>query len=270
MVLTIAGSDSGGGAGIQADLKTFEALGVFGVSAITCVTAQNPDAVTGIEAVSSALVARQIEAVMNGFPVAAVKTGMLYSAPLIRTVAHLLESHPEIPLVVDPVMVATSGARLLREDAMAALRTRLLPLATVVTPNLHELEILACTAVRTLADLESAALAVAARYGTACAAKGGHLAGRRVTDVLAEDARLVRFQGPRIRVRQTHGTGCTFSAALAAGLAHGLPVERAMAVAKRFVAGALAHPHPAGRHTPLNFAWERTARPPGTRPRSSA
>lgn len=258
VVLTIAGSDSGGGAGIQADLKTFEALGVFGTTAITCVTAQNPDAVTGIEALSTVLVKRQIRSVTEGFPVAAIKTGMLYSASIIRAVARMLEDLPGIPVVVDPVMVATSGARLLREDAMMALRTRLLPLATVVTPNLHELEILAGTRIRTLAALESAALAVAARYRIACAAKGGHLEGKNVVDVLAVGERLWRFPGPRIRVRQTHGTGCTFSAALAAGLSRGLTLKKAMSEAKRFVAGALSHPRVTGRHTPLNFAWQRT------------
>ncbi len=261
IVLTIAGSDSGGGAGIQADLKTFAALGVFGTSAITCVTAQNPDAVTGIEAVSTRLVTRQIQAVTAGFPVAAVKTGMLYSADIIRAVARAAKRMPDVPIVVDPVMVATSGARLLREDAVDALCRRLLPLATVVTPNLNELEILAGRPVRNVDDLKAAAVAVATRYGTACAAKGGHLTGAEVVDVLAVGNRVTEFSGPRLRVGQTHGTGCTFSAALAAGLAQGLTLTKATAQAKRFVAGALAHPVKAGRHTPLNFGWMSTTSP---------
>ena len=259
VVLTIAGSDSGGGAGIQADLKTFEALGVFGTSAITCVTAQNPAAVTGIEALSTGLVARQIRAVAMGFPVAAAKTGMLYSADIIRTVAREMRRHRGLPLVVDPVMVATSGARLLREDAVTALCRHLLPQATVITPNLNELEILAGGPIATLEALTAAAVAVAVRYGTACAAKGGHLQGDEVVDVLAEGRRLTLYRGPRLKVGQTHGTGCTFSAALAASLARGRTLRQATGDAKRFVAGALAHPARAGRHTPLNFAWTRTA-----------
>lgn len=256
VVLTIAGSDSGGGAGIQADLKTLTALGTFGTSAITCITAQNPDAVTGIDAVSTRLVARQIEAVTAGFPVAAVKTGMLYSAAIIAVVARELKRLPGIPVVVDPVMIATSGARLLRADAQAALCRRLLPLATVVTPNLQEAEILADHPIRTLDELIHAAVTIAGRYGIACAAKGGHLPGRRVVDVLAAaDGHVDLLELPRIKVGQTHGTGCTFSAALAAGLARGLGLKDATAEAKAYVAGALANAAKAGRHTPLRFTW---------------
>lgn len=255
VVLTIAGSDSGGGAGIQADLKTFTALGVFGTSAITCITAQNPDAVTGIEAVSTRLVARQITAVTTGFPVAAIKTGMLYSADIIKAVARSLKGLAGIPLVIDPVMVATSGARLLREDAIDSLCRRLLPMATVITPNLHEIEILSNRTVRSLDDLKAAAAAVSKRFGVACAAKGGHLSGSDVVDVLAVGTRVTLFSGPRIRVGQTHGTGCTFSAALAAGLARGMTLKAAMGEAKGYVAGALRHAVNTGRHTPLNFTW---------------
>ncbi len=255
VVLTIAGSDSGGGAGIQADLKTFTALGVFGTSAITCVTAQNPEAVTGIEAISTRLIARQIEAVTRSFPVSAIKTGMLYSADIIRTVARSLKPLAGVPLVIDPVMVATSGTRLLREDAIELLCRRLLPMATVITPNLDELEILAGAPIRSLDGLKAAAVAVSQRFGVACAAKGGHLSGSTVMDVLAAGPRLTLFPGPRIRVGQTHGTGCTFSAALAAGLARGSTLESAMGAAKDYVAGALRHAVRTGRHTPLNFTW---------------
>ena len=255
VVLTIAGSDSGGGAGIQADLKTLTALGTFGTSAITCITAQNPNAVTGIEAVSTRLVARQIEAVTTGFPVAAIKTGMMYSAAIIAIVARALKRLPDVPVVVDPVMVATSGARLLREDAQEALCRRLLPLATVVTPNLQEAEILAGHPIRTLDDLVTAAVTISERYGIACVAKGGHLPGRRVVDVLAANGRVNLLELPRIKVGQTHGTGCTFSAALAAGLARGLNLRDAAIAAKAFVAGALEHAAKAGRHAPLRFMW---------------
>ncbi len=259
VVLTIAGSDSGGGAGIQADLKTFAALGVFGTSAITCVTAQNPDAVTGIEAITTRLIARQIAAVASGFPVAAIKTGMLFSAGIIRTVTRSLKPLAGVPLVIDPVMVATSGARLLQEDAIDSLCRRLLPMATVITPNLHELEILADRPIRSLDELTAAAVSVSQRFGVACAAKGGHLSGAAVVDVLAVGAHLTLFSGKRIRVGQTHGTGCTFSAALAAGLARGYTLETAMGKAKDYVAGALQHAARIGRHTPLNFDWRDTS-----------
>lgn len=253
VALTIAGSDSGGGAGIQADLKTFTAMKVFGTSAITCLTAQNPDEVTGIEAASPAIVASQIRAVMAGFPIAAAKTGMLYSAAIIRTVARTLGKTPPFPLVVDPVMVATSGARLLRQDAVESLCLRLLPMATVITPNVQEAEILAGRRIRNLSDLTAAARAVARRYSTACLAKGGHLPGTRVVDILCVDDEITRYSLPRAAVTGTHGTGCTFSAALTAALATGSGLHEGVAVAKAFVYHALRTGKPAGRHVPLNF-----------------
>lgn len=254
-VLTIAGSDSGGGAGIQADLKTFAAFDVFGASAITCVTAQNPDAVTGVAALDPDMVRRQIRAVFDGFPVAAIKTGMLYQAEIIVAVADELAAHPRAPLVVDPVMIATSGGRLLRPDAIAALGERVLPLATVMTPNLPEAEALWGRGITTRDDLIAAARALAARYGTACVVKGGHLeAGAQVADVLCEGGEIRIFETPRIAARETHGTGCTFSAALAAGLARGRTLAVAVADAQRFVARALARSRPVGRHSPLALA----------------
>jgi len=237
--LTIAGSDSGGGAGIQADLKTFTALGVFGTTAITCITAQNPGAVTGIEAVSSKLVAAQIRAVTTGFPVSAAKTGMLFSAELIRTVTRVLKTVEVGPLVVDPVMISTSGTRLLRADAMETLMRQLLPLATVITPNRHEAELLAGYPIRTLKDLQKAARDISARFQTACVAKGGHLAGGEVVDVLCVDDELTLYTAPRVRIRSTHGTGCTFSAALTASLAKGEDLHEATAIAKSFVTESL-------------------------------
>jgi hydroxymethylpyrimidine kinase/phosphomethylpyrimidine kinase len=256
VALTIAGSDSGGGAGMQADLKTFMALGIFGTSAITCITAQNPGAVTGIEAVSTKLISRQIKSVTAGFPVAAAKTGMLFSAEIIKTVTKVLKQGPRFPLVVDPVMIATSGARLLRDDAMAALVRDLLPLATVITPNLHEAEVLVGGRIRKLDDLKKAALLISKRFGVACVAKGGHLEGREVVDVLCVDGELTLYTSPRIRVRETHGTGCTFSAALTAALAHGTDLQESVSVAKCFVSGALRGAVVTGSHAPLNFAWQ--------------
>lgn len=257
VALTIAGSDSGGGAGIQADLKTFTALGVFGTSAITCITAQNPDAVTGIEAVSPRLVALQIKAVQNGFPIAAAKTGMLFSAPVIRAVARALGKSRTYPLVVDPVMISTSGTQLLRRDAEDALCRDLLPLATVITPNLDEAAVLAQSRILTLQDVKAAARVISSRFGTACLLKGGHLSGGRVTDVLCVDDELTLYTAPRVKARETHGTGCTFSAALTAALAQGEPLHEAVAIAKNFVTSALQHARPAGHHHPLNFMWPR-------------
>jgi len=254
VALTIAGSDSGGGAGIQADLKTFTAMGVFGTSAITCITAQNPGAVTGIEAVSSKLITAQIKAVQAGFPVAATKTGMLFSATVIRAVARCLKSGTFGPLVVDPVMVATSGARLLRQDAMKALVRDILPMATVLTPNLDEAEILADCRIRSLRELQQAARIIARRFDTACLAKGGHLAGGKVVDVLCTgDDDITLYTEQRVRIRSTHGTGCTFSAALTAALALGEPLHEAVALAKHVVTQALQTSRPTGRYSPLNL-----------------
>lgn len=253
VVLTIAGSDSGGGAGIQADLKTFNTWSVFGTSAITCITAQNPDAVTGIQAINRAIIAEQIRAVTRGFPVAAAKTGMLFSQSIIRTVAHSLRAAKIHFLVVDPVMIATSGARLLKEDAIEALIRELLPLATVITPNLPEAEVLAGMKIRSKADLAVAAERIARASGAACVVKGGHLSGHEVIDVLYDEGRIHTFTSKRFRARATHGTGCTFSAALTAGLALGLRLPSAVEKAKSFVGRALANAQPAGRQWPLNL-----------------
>lgn len=258
VALTIAGSDSGGGAGLQADLKTFTAMGVFGTSAITCITAQNPDGVSGIEPVSPSLITAQIKAVRTGFPVAAAKTGMLFSATVIRAVARSLADGCSFPLVVDPVMIATSGARLLRGDAEEALRRLILPRAMVITPNLDEAVVLSGKPIRNLKELQVAARLVARRFGTACLAKGGHLGGRQVIDVLCVDDELTLYTAPRIRTRGTHGTGCTVSAALTAALARGEPLHEAVAAAKEFVTEALRQARPAGRHWPLNFAQVNT------------
>ena len=239
MALTIAGSDSGGGAGIQADIKTFFALDIFGTSAITCVTAQNPDAIRGISAVPSGMVMLQIRTVCEGFPVSAVKTGMLYSAAIIRAVAESLVLCNVPLLVIDPVMTASSGSRVLREDAVELLCTRLLPMATVITPNIPEAEILCGHTITSVDASKAAAREISERYGTACVVKGGHLSGSKVVDVLFEDGAEHCYSSIRLKVAETHGTGCVFSAALTAFLARGESLHNAVRKAKLYVRNSL-------------------------------
>jgi len=253
VALTIAGSDSGGGAGIQADLKTFTTLGVFGTSAITCITAQNPCGVYGVTPMAPAAVTAQITAIQRGFPIAAAKTGMLYSAPIIRAVADAVRRHTIRRLVIDPVMIATSGSRLLRADAIRALEARLLPLALVITPNIPEAEALSGRTIRNLRDATDCAVLLARRYGTACLVKGGHLRGAIVRDILIDHDRITIFASPRVAARETHGTGCTLSAAIVAFLARGMPLASAIRHARIFVHRALATARPAGTHVPLNL-----------------
>ena len=256
VALTIAGSDSGGGAGIQADLKTFSALDVFGTSAITCVTAQNPDEVRAIAPVNVEIVIQQIKAVCDSFPVRVAKTGMLYSADIIHAVA--LEDIREgiAVLVVDPVMVAASGARLLQSDGIEVLCTELLPKARVVTPNLHEAEILCGTTISSVDELKAAAQAISAKFDLACVAKGGHLAGEEVVDILVDGADEHVFSAPRVDTPQTHGAGCAFSAALTAYLARGELIVDAVAAAKTYVGHALQSAREAGSHRPMHFFWD--------------
>lgn len=252
-VLSIAGSDSGGGAGIQADLKTISALGGFATTALTCITAQTPDAVSGIVALDPAMVTLQIKAVCEGFPVAAAKTGMLYSAEIIHAVA-AADVQEGIPvLVVDPVMVAASGARLLRDDAVAALCEALIPHARVITPNLHEAEILCGHPIETVEQLTRAAREIGERFDVACVAKGGYLSGLEVVDVLYDAGEEFQFSGPRILCPSTHGAGCAFSAALTTFLARGELLANAVSQAKHFVAEALRTTETVGRHHPLKF-----------------
>ncbi len=242
IAVTIAGSDSSGGAGIQADLKTFSALGVYGASVIVALTAQNTRGVTGIHAVPPAFVTEQIDAVFGDLDVAAVKIGMLASPALIEAVAEGLERHAARNIVLDPVMVAATGARLLEEEAISVLRDRLMPLAAVVTPNLLEAAALLDGPV---AQDEREMLVQAERlrsFGAAAVLiKGGHGEGAESVDVLltAKGASM-RFAAPRRSTRNTHGTGCTLSSAIASGLAHGLPLEAAMGEAKAYVTEAIA------------------------------
>ena len=262
--LTIAGSDSGAGAGIQADLKTFAAYGVYGTSAITAVTAQNTLGVTAWEPVSTELVIAQIEAVGGDLPPGAVKTGMLATAAIVEAVAAAIASLDLPNLVVDPVMLAKGGARLLREDAVAAVRTELLKLAEVATPNIPEAEVLVGSSIRTLDDMRAAARRIRALGPRVVVVKGGHLAigrsgdlgGDDVVDVVCTPDGEFDLRGPRLETRHTHGTGCTFAAAIAAGLALGHPVDEALRSARAYLEGAIRHAPRLGRgHGPLNHFW---------------
>jgi hydroxymethylpyrimidine/phosphomethylpyrimidine kinase len=239
VALTIAGSDSGGGAGIQADLKTFAALGVHGTSAITAVTAQNTVGVTDILELPVSLVSAQIAAVVEDIGVQAAKTGMLSSSAIIEAVAEAVQKHGIRRLVVDPVMVAKGGARLLREDAVDALRKRLLPLAAVVTPNLPEVEVLLGRVVRSIGERRQAARDLVAMGAGAAVVKGGH-AETDVTDVYWDGLQMVELEGERVATANTHGSGCVFSAAIAAGLAKGIDPLTAVRDAKVFIGGAIA------------------------------
>ena len=260
VVLTVAGSDSGGGAGIQADLRTFAAHGVHGTSAITAVTAQNSVAVLDWVALEPRMVVAQMEAVASDMDVAAVKTGMLATAAIVSAVAGAIE-RLRLPLVVvDPVMVAKSGDRLLDRDAETAYRERLLPLATVVTPNLPEAEALLGRPVRTLVEMREAARALRAMGPRAVVVKGGHLEGDAV-DVFWDGERVEDLPAPRIDTRNTHGTGCTYSAAIAARLALGEPPLDAVRGAKAYLTEAIRGSYAVGRgHGPVDHLHLLTRR----------
>jgi len=255
--LTIAGSDSGGGAGIQADLKTFAACGVYGTSAVTAVTAQNTLGVTGWEAVSTGLVVAQIEAVASDLGPAAVKTGMLATAAIVEAVAATIAALHLANLVVDPVMIAKGGDRLLQADAVAAIKASLLKLAEVVTPNVPEAEVLTGSPIRSLEDMRAAARRIRGLGPRVVVVKGGHLpAGDRVIDVVCTPDGEFDLSGPRFDTRHTHGTGCTFAAAIAAYLAVGQPVEEALRSARAYLEGAIRHaPGLGSGHGPLNHFW---------------
>ncbi|MBN1783272.1 bifunctional hydroxymethylpyrimidine kinase/phosphomethylpyrimidine kinase [bacterium] len=251
-VLTVAGSDSGGGAGVQADLKTFSAYGVYGMSVITAVTAQNTCRVYGVEGLSSRFVALQFESVYTDIGVDAVKTGMLLNAEIVLTVARKLSECPVPHIVVDPVMVAKGGDKLLQDNAVDRLIRELLPLATLVTPNIPEAEILAEMTIESPADLREAAIRIHRSGCKAVLIKGGHLKGDAV-DVLFDGESFSRFTAERIHTRHTHGTGCTFSAAITAGLARGLLLKKSIQVAKRYITEAIGQSMALGKgHGPLN------------------
>lgn len=239
--LTIAGSDCSAGAGIQADLKTFQHFHVHGLTAVTCVVSETADIVRAVHPVPVGVVSDQISLLLDSFPVTAIKTGMLFSAAHVRAVAAILAKHPELPLVVDPVMIASTGTPLLEADAAAAYREALFPLARVITPNLHEAEALLGEKILDEDMLMSAALRLSARFGTAVLLKGGHLEGPDCIDLLAEQGEIFRFTESRIPVAGSHGTGCTLSAAITAALARNEPLAWAVETAKNFLGKTLRH-----------------------------
>jgi hydroxymethylpyrimidine/phosphomethylpyrimidine kinase len=253
VALTIAGSDSGGGAGIQADLKTFHQFGVFGTSAVVAVTAQNTTGVQHVHALPLDIVHAQIRSVATDLPPAAIKTGMLATADLVETVAGAVAEFRLYPLVVDPVMVATSGHRLLDPAAVSAVQTRLIPLALIVTPNIVEAATLTGRSIVSPADMTAAGVELVGMGARAALVKGGHLDAGDATDVLVTAEGTRTFTHPRLPGTNTHGTGCTLSAALTAGLALGQDLEHAVGHALDFVHAAIAHAPDLGRgNGPLN------------------
>jgi hydroxymethylpyrimidine/phosphomethylpyrimidine kinase len=242
IALTIAGSDSGGGAGIQADLKTFAALGVYGCSAIASLTAQNTQGVQGVMPIPPAFVQAQIQSVLNDIEVGAIKTGMLATADIISAVAESLNNFSKIPFVLDPVMVATSGDRLLAEDAIAVLIKKLIPLATIVTPNLHEAAALLNTNIaKDISEMRIQARQILDFGAQAVLVKGGHASGAEATDLLVTRDSEFLFSAPRIATKNTHGTGCTLASAIAAGLAKKISLHDSVEQAKKYLHNALVH-----------------------------
>lgn len=260
IALTIAGSDSGGGAGIQADLKTFQELGTFGTSVLTAITAQNTNGVHGVQAVDTDIIDGQLEAVMTDLRPKAAKTGMIFSPEIIALIAERLTQYGPIQLVVDPVMIAKGGASLLQEEAIEALRTKLVPLATVITPNIPEAEVLAEMTIENEDDLHEAADRILKLGAEHVIIKGGHSDDPQFSEdyIVSTDGSSFRLQSPRIDTADTHGTGCTFSAAIAANLAKGMSVEEAITEAKVFIQSAIQYGlHIGSGHGPTNHAAYR-------------
>jgi len=256
--LTIAGSDSGGGAGIQADLKTFQAFGVYGASVLTALTAQNTRTVSAIEYLPPAFVTAQLDAVLGDIGGDAAKMGMIGNAAIAAALADCLDAQPIDKLVIDPVMIAKSGDALLTEDARRSLIERILPHAYVVTPNVPEAEVLAGMTIASAEAVHAAGPAIHALGPRYVLLKGGHLEGPEATDWLYDGATWTAYGAPRIDTKNTHGTGCTYSAAIAAGLAWGLDVHDAVRQAKTYVTGAIEHALPVGGgHGPLNHGWRQ-------------
>jgi hydroxymethylpyrimidine/phosphomethylpyrimidine kinase len=257
VALTIAGSDSGAGAGIQADLKTFAAHGVYGTSAITAVTAQNSVGVTMAEALPADLVTAQIEAVVSDFGVHAAKTGMLANAAIVEAVSAAVRDLDIPMLVVDPVMVAKSGDRLLDEEAVGAMKTELIRQAFLVTPNIPEAEALANIEIRTADDRKEAARRIVEMGASAVVIKGGHLSSNDITDLLLHEGGFIEFPQARVAGRHTHGTGCTFAAAITSHLAKGHDLHTAIRGAQHYVAEAIRHAPNLGRgHGPLGHFFK--------------
>lgn len=257
-VLSIAGSDSGGGAGIQADLKTMSALGCFGMTAITAITAQNTQGVRAIQALPPALLEQQIDAVVEDIGVDAVKIGMLHDPEVVRAVARAIDRHRLERVVLDPVMVATSGDRLIAQETVAVLVAELFPRAAVITPNLDEAGWFVGHAIPSADALEGAARELRAMGARGVLLKGGHLSGPVLTDLLLDEQGSTRWSGERITTPNTHGTGCTLSSAIACGLARGLALREAVAAAREYVRAALhgsAHWRLGQGHGPLNHGF---------------
>ena len=255
--MTIAGSDSGAGAGIQADLKTFAALGVYGTSVLTAITAQNTRGVSGIHEVPTELIRAQIQAVVSDIGANAVKTGMLSSTEIIETVAEEVRRLGLATLVVDPVMVANGGDRLLKENAVEAMRSKLLPLAMVITPNGPEAEVLTGIKVRSPQDARRAAEEIVRMGARSVVVKGGHLSGHDAVDTFYDGEEFREFSAPRVQTRNTHGTGCTFASGIAAGLAKGLALQEAVGQAKEYVTEAICANLDLGNgHGPLNHFYK--------------
>jgi hydroxymethylpyrimidine/phosphomethylpyrimidine kinase len=250
VALTVAGSDCSAGAGIQADLKTFTALGVYGLTAVTCIVAEVPRKVSRIEPLTARIIREQIEVLLKNFQIGAIKTGLLCSAEIISAVAQAIqgsETARPIPFVVDPVMIATSGESLLEPEAVESYKNKLFPLATLITPNLDEAGLLLETTIKDRKQMENAAKALAKKYRGSILLKGGHLRGDNAIDLLFHHGELIEFSAPFVRGVETHGTGCTYSASITAGLASGLALEEAIRRAKKFVTKSIA------RH----FRWKR-------------
>src|SRR6266481_5725805 len=252
VALTVAGSDCSAGAGIQADLKTFTALGVYGLTAVTCIVAEVPGKVSRIEPVTARMVREQLEVLLNNFRVGAIKTGLLCSAEIVWSVAQTIQAGEEktarsIPFVVDPVLIATSGDNLLEPGAVEAYENKLFPLATLITPNLDEAALLLETTIIGRKQMENAAKALAKKYRASILLKGGHLRGDNAIDLLVHQGELTEFSARFVRGVETHGTGCTYSAAVTAGLASGFSLEQAIRRAKEFVTHSIA----------LHLRWKR-------------
>lgn len=250
VAMSIAGSDCSAGAGIQADLKTFQSFHVHGLTALTCVVAETALVVRSVHPLPLDIVRDQISLLLDTFPVAAVKTGMLFSAAIVQTVAAILKTQPQLVLVVDPVMIASSGEELLEQDALSAYRNLLLPMARVITPNLPEAESLLGEPIPNEAAMESAARRLSEQFNTAVLLKGGHLLSENCLDLLVDHGKVYHFSATRIPVAGSHGTGCTFSAAITAALAHGHPLPDAVEQAKHYLGQTLRHsyafPSPCG------------------------
>ena len=253
-VLVVAGSDSGGGAGIQADIKTLSALGVYAMTAVTAITVQNTLGVTDVHAIPPSIVAAQMRSCLEDIGADAIKLGMLHSAQLIDAVAEVLADYSAIPVIADPVMVAKGGAALLQSEAVGALAGMVLPLATIITPNTEEAAALLGEPVDDEMTAERAAHSLAAKFGTAILLKGGHLSGAGVQNLLVRpDGSVERFVSPRLDTRHTHGTGCTLASAIAAGVAAGLPLGLAVSHACVFVHAAIANAPGFGQgHGPID------------------